>query len=524
MDTADKQHQQTVQKVMHGPRPQPIGTPRAPNRAASEDDIDTPTKRSNVFKRALRGLSTKNTTELQNIESMLMRLLGEVEGLRANQDGPPSHGRGQSTNFHSGETVREATDPGYEPEGQAGTASTGDRSGFLSSNSSRQADYRGPLAGHRDITNRVSTVMEDDEDVHSLDSRNQARAGSRYVAGPDNIDRPEQGSPSNRGVRRSSGPLSTPLRGNSFDDHTYSNEATPQMSGDSKSKSKHKSTSSSLYPKMISRWSKTTASSIADNFRFSTQSRARPYSQVSRSGSDVNLNDYEYDPREHALAPDNSYLADHHTSQENRPPSPLVPSQVSEDPKYAHRNSMNLEHPQPRHANTGRFQNHLENEAQAYGGEPFSPSSQASSGWHQAGMQSQGNPRTSQRYSGYSGNERLSPISDDTYSETSSVMMENKQEGHGQGAPGRVSQTSMCSDSGRRSQLGRFRDEEPLVPQRPPKVPMSPGGGRSASYLDHVSAARAGSPAFDKVRVEYPIWSLTNPSFAIQAVGALYTS
>ena len=45
----------------------------------------------------------------------------------------------------------------------------------------------------------------------------------------------------------------------------------------------------------------------------------------------------------------------------------------------------------------------------------------------------------------------------------------------------------------------KIRDNGPLVPQRPPKIAASPAGGRQATYVDHVNAARSGSPAYDMV-------------------------
>lgn len=514
MDTADRQHDKTVQKVISGPRPQPLGTSRFPLRTNSEEEEDTPSKRQNVFKRALRGLSTKNTAELQNIEGMLMRLLGEVEGLRADQEGGLVKSRAQSNSMNSAENAREPTDPGYEPEGQAGTSSTGDRSGFFSNNSSRQADHRGAAAGHRD-SNRVSTVMEGDEDLESLKSHehdvlNQQLSNGRILLSaartiPDARDardaRDRRDTTNTTDTRGSSLPFNTPQRNQAPENRAFSNENTPQMSSDGKAHRKNKSISSSFYPKIMSRWSKTTASSIVDNFRGSTQvpSKARPYSQVSQSGSNLNVEDYDYDPREDALRSTNSYLHEQYAGQEHRPASPLIPSQVSDNPKYhAHRNSQNLQHPQPRQAPTGRYQHHLDNEAQTYGGEQFSPTSQTSSLWgNQQGL-SQGTAHPQQRYSGYSGNDRLSPISDAGYSESSSAMMELGEEEHERSLKSGASANSVISASGQ-PRRARARDNEPLVPQRPPKVPMSPAGSRQANYVDHVSAARAGSPAFDKV-------------------------
>jgi hypothetical protein len=503
MDTADQQHDKTVQKVINGPRPPPLAAPRFPGRATSEDDEDTPAKRRNVFKRALRGLSTKNTGELQNIEAMLMRLLGEVEGLRVDQGSRPVTTRAQSNSVNSVENAREPTDPGYEPEGQAGTSSTGDRSGFFSNNSSRQADHRGAAAGHRDSTNRVSTVMEGDEDLESLKSHDRDVGDAQFTDGRTLLS-PDRATPNARDTRGASVPLATPPRKGVTENRAFSNENTPQMSTDGKFNRKGKSNSSSFHPRVISRWSKTTASSIVDNFRSSVQTtnKPRPYSQVSHSGSSLNAGEYDYDPQEDGLRTTNSYLNEEYGGQENRPPSPLIPSQVSDNPKYhAHRNSMNLQHPQPRQGPTGRFQHHLENEAQTYAGEQFSPTSQTSSAWgHQQGIV-QGHQNPQQRYSGYSGNDRLSPISDAGYSESSSAMMDLGQEEHERSLNSGASADSVVSASGHRRQ-GKARDDEPLVPQRPPKLPMSPaaaGGGRQTNYVDHVSAARAGSPALDKV-------------------------
>jgi hypothetical protein len=525
MDTADKQHDITVQKIINGPRPPPTAAPRSSARAPSEEDEDMPAKRLNVFKRALRGLGTKNTAELQNIESMLMRLLGEVEGLRADQDGRPANSRTQSNSVNSVNNVREPTDPGYEPEGQAGTSSTGDRSGFFSNNSSRQADNRGAAAGHRESTNRVSTVMEGDEDLEGPNSPSRDVMDQQFATRKAVIT-PERTTPVGRDTRGASLPLVTPPRIPVGENRASSNENTPQMSTDGKFQRKHKSSSSSFFPKMMSRWSKTTAaSSILDNPRSGTQamSKPRPYSQVSQSGSNLNVGEYDYDldPQEDALRTTQSYLNEEYSGRENRPTSPLIPSQVSDNPKYhAHRNSMNLQHPQPRQGPTGRFQNHLEHEAQTYSGEQFSPTSQSSSVWgHQQGIvqgapltQSNPNPNPQNRYSGYSGNDRLSPISDAAYSDSSSAMMDLGEEEHERslkesGSSANASATSIVSASGyrRRQQpqqrrQTRLDDDEPLVPQRPPKLPMSPAaGGRQTTYVDHVSAARAGSPAYDKV-------------------------
>jgi hypothetical protein len=68
----DANHERSVQKIMHGPRPQPVGTPRGPQRSSAEVEMieDIPAKRRNVFKRALKGLSGKSSNDLAKIEDM----------------------------------------------------------------------------------------------------------------------------------------------------------------------------------------------------------------------------------------------------------------------------------------------------------------------------------------------------------------------------------------------------------------------------------------------------------------------
>ena len=475
LDTSDKQHA-TTQKVVGGPRPLPATTARQGRSIESEEDAST--KQRSIFRRALQGLGSKNTKELQNIEGMLMQLLNEVEGLRAVQGDHSSPAAMPKNALSSVDNVRGSTDPGYEPEGQAGTSSTGDRSGFFSNNSSRQADYRGY---RRESGNRVSTVMEGDEYEDNLAVSNGAQQfAETNQASYDTI-------PVTRGL---SGPEVTPPR-------TYqpaSQDNTPQLSTGGTGNRKYKSGASSFLPR-ISRWSKTTASSVADNFRSSNQTQAtnqqRPFSGVSRSGSD--LGEFTYDPE------GDDHL-DYH--DENRPPSPLIPSQVSEKPKYqAHRDSQNLQHPQPRQGPTGRYQHQLESEAMNYEDDPFSPTSQTSGyHWDQQRPLATGDPNIPSAQQPYVAQPPLSPISDN-YSETSTER-EYGQQQHQRPASFRSGTSSQSYDSQQPpSRPPKINYDDPLLPQRPPKVPMTPppAASRQVTYADHVAAARAGSPAFDKV-------------------------
>jgi len=476
LDNAERQHERT-QKLVSGPRPQPMSTSRTAHSATSEDDL--PNKRGNVFRRALRGLSTKNTHELQNIEAMVMRLLDEVEGLRATQN--PGIRRDQMRNTSlTSDNARAPTDTGYEPEGQAGTSSTGDRSGFFSNNSSRQADYRN--YNLRDSGNRVSTVMEDNEEYDDYDAQLGPANAGNVQASHTPLDTPPR--QEGRHVRGGSAPLHTPPRTIPQNFGPQSHENTPQQSTGDGSSRKHKSFASNFIPKMVSRWSKTTASS-ADNFRSSEQSH-RPHSQISRSGS--NLGEYAFDHDHHDPQGDVSFQREHYPEDyddddHGRPPSPLIPSQLSDNPKYkAHRNSVNLQHPQPRQGPTDRFQSRLESEAQHYN-DQLSPASQTSSQWDQGSSVQ----RTMPPHSGYG--EHLSPIPDNPYSTEPSVHHDNRSIRSGTSSQGPPRPPKISND-------------EPLVPQRPPKVPMSPSqANRQPTYVDHVAAARAGSPAFDKVRL-----------------------
>lgn len=477
LDNSERQHEKT-QRIVGGPRPQPTSGARTARSATSEEDL--PNKRQNVFRRALRGLGTKNTQELQNIEAMLMRLLDEVEGLRTTQHPGPRQNQVRHTSLTSADNARAPTDTGYEPEGQAGTSSTGDRSGFFSNNSSRQADYR-TYNQQRDSGNRVSTVMEDNEEYDDYDAQlGPAKAGN-VRASHTPLDTPPR-QDYGRQARAGSVPLNTPPRTTPQNIGSQSNDNTPHHSTGDGSGRKHKSFASNFIPKMVSRWSKTTASS-ADNFRTSAQ-KPRPHSEISRSGSNFGEYEYEHDPQgDDRLRSNTSFQREHYSDEDldDRPPSPLIPSQISDNPKYqAHRNSMNLQHPQPRQGPTGRFQSHLESEAQHYN-DQFSPTSQTSSQWDQGSSLQTALPPNAAY------GEHLSPIPDTSYSTEHSVHYDNHSVRSGTSSQGPPRPPKISND-------------EPLVPQRPPKVPMSPSQGtRQPTYVDHVAAARAGSPAFDKV-------------------------
>ncbi|RAK76108.1 uncharacterized protein BO72DRAFT_497387 [Aspergillus fijiensis CBS 313.89] len=418
MEASDRQHERTYRAV-GGPRPLPVSA-RSARQMSVDDGEELSQKRKNIFKRALKGLSMKNSNDLTKIEDMLEQLLEEVEALRHNQD----HGFPRNGNRAA------SVDPeGYEPEGHAGTSSPGNPSEYLSTSSQLVQD---PNQFRKGLENRVSTVQEVDEDME--DDRGE-------FLSPHLVSQPN---PNNQQDRAGSAPVSTPPR-DAMASGALSTDTTPKITEKAK---KHKSSSSSFFPK-ISRWSKTTASSMGDNIRNSIQPnrKERASFDASRSGSDLAQGPYQttnyYDPQgEDRLR--STYTLDDQ-QHENRPPSPLVPSQVSETPKYrAHRGSLDLHHPQPRQGPTGRYQSQLETQAQVY----TAPSDHWGSNPSLSGVNA--NPR-------YSGGGRLSPISDAGYSEASSRQT---------GPP----------------RPPKIKDEGPLIPERPPKVKDDD----ERSYMDRV--------------------------------------
>ncbi|KAE8349642.1 hypothetical protein BDV28DRAFT_140803 [Aspergillus coremiiformis] len=427
MEASDKQHDR-MYRALGGPRPLPTSA-RSARQASADDGEDLRSKRKNLFKRALKGLSLKSSNDLSRIEEMLEQLLDEVEALRDGQD--ERLGR-------SGTRTASVDPEGYEPEGHAGTSSP-DHSGYLLSTSSRPMPESRGNGLRRDSEHRVSTVPEA-EDEMNIDERGEFL--SPNLVSLDNTN----------GRQERAGPLSasTPPRA-PMASGALSNETSPKTNEKAK---KHKSSSSSFFPK-ISRWSKTTASSMGDNIRNSMQPgrKDRPSFDASRSGSDIQ-GPYKapdwYDPQGDDRLRSTYTLEDR--QQENRPPSPLVPSQVSEAPKYrAHRDSLDLQHPQPRQGPTGRYQSQLETQAQIYVMPPSAPSEQWGSNPSLSGVNA--NPRHS------SGASRLSPISDAGFSEASSRHT---------GPP----------------RPPKIKDDGPLIPERPPKVKEDD----ERSYVDRVAS------------------------------------
>jgi hypothetical protein len=394
MRQADRVGEQTAQKVLSGPRPQPAASPReTPQRYLQED---TQSQRKGVLRRALQGLTrSKGAKDLAKIEDMLMQILDNVEGLK-HQGGPrPSGLSMDNTSLDSYERLRGANGPAYEQEDdRTGSSSTPTQSGHFALPPSGKQQFHSGYDGRRGSTTRVSTVVEDDED--ELEPHEEHVLGHQF----ENNERmltPTQELQN----RRDLGP-----------DASHSQQAANFPTPDKQRK--HKSNGSSIFgiPK-ISRWSKTTASSAAPDLSAldspnQTNPQAYDYKSVSdasRSGSTLDhYADGQYKLQDDDRIRSTQSLAQEQThanaraetrsirsraSKHTRTPSPLIPSEVSskardeyndedaqyddegdaafDDPKYqAHRNSLLLEHPQPRQGPTQRHQNTLESQAHTF--------------------------------------------------------------------------------------------------------------------------------------------------------------
>jgi hypothetical protein len=367
--------EKSVQRAINGPRPYPGSAPRSIQGGSlagtiNGDDINA-NKRS-IFRRSLKGLNNKGTNYLVMIEDMLMQLLTEVDVLKAQT--APGH---QSTHGDQYDNIQpdlqDEQDHGYEPEGMAGTstASHGSQSGFLSIQSRGTSSIK-PGYDRKVSTHRISTVPEDNEEDYD-----QARRDDEQ-----HLMTPAQDQ------RGSSVPLATPPDAAAQTQTSMSNENTPRTEESKKPKSGR---SSWFRIPKISRWSETTASSGVPESRHSKQSSKDDNGQFptgpSRSGSlDQYQDNYQFTPPQ-PLQTDKLHtgfseqdlthggLHEDHGDQayEQMPPlSPPVPNWMSlsmtpEDPKYkAHRDSLNLVHPQPRQGQTERFKAALESQALGY--------------------------------------------------------------------------------------------------------------------------------------------------------------
>ncbi|KAI1808911.1 hypothetical protein F4811DRAFT_5402 [Daldinia bambusicola] len=379
VDEVKEDTEKTVKRHIGGPRPFPGSSARSIQGGSQAGIEDVAAKKRNFLRRALQGLSSKGANDLSRIEDLLNQLLDDVDVLKHQTAGPV----GTSTRAQSIDgiqpDVQYEQDRGYEPEGHAGTstASHASQSGHLSIPQSRGNSNR--LASERKFSDhRISTVPEDEGEYndHSMPPPSQYEMHGGIL------------SPSSERSRGGSVPLGTPPQtASQAQNYSMSNENTPRTEESKKHKSRG---SSSLFPK-ISRWSETTTSSIGRVFRSSGASKKHDPPEdfirhpPSRSGSDLANYDqfqtqptYEGDKLHSGFSEQDlrspSVGENLPTATDMQQPQPAVYTQAEpvpysspEDPKYrVHRNSLNLQHPQPRQGQTERFRTALETSAQDY--------------------------------------------------------------------------------------------------------------------------------------------------------------
>lgn len=384
---AGAENTEKLQKAINGPRPYPGTTARSiqsTSQPTTNDDANN--KKKNLWKRALAGLSAKGTNDLSRIEDMLMQLLGEVDVLKTQT--APGGERPQSFGDLQPEG-HEENDRGYEPEGVS-TVSHPSQSTHLSiPQTSRPNNER------KSSDNRVSTVPEH-EDEYQYDHPSPAAERAEPVMMSGGRYDPNQ--------RAGSLPPDSPQQA------SFSQQQQQPLSADNTPRTekgkKHKSSSSSGWLPKISRWSETTASSVGRAFRgsgnFKKENKYDGQQPHSRSGSSLASYEqgFEHDPYgEDKL---HSGFSDPNlgTTIEPAEPEPRQQSQQQatfanhENPKYrAHRNSLNLQHPQPRQTQTERFRA-LEYSAQEYE-DPMTPKS---ADWAGSATSLHRLPQDTQRY------------------------------------------------------------------------------------------------------------------------------
>ncbi|PMB66319.1 hypothetical protein BM221_007306 [Beauveria bassiana] len=371
-----------LQKAINGPRPFPGTATRSLQSASQAGTLDEATKKKNLWKRALQGLSAKGTNDLSRIEDMLVQLLGEVDVLKSQTAPPISSGdQGQSLEHLQPEGHYEQ-DKGYEPEGN--------------STPSHASVPRGlQAAEHKYSDHRISTVQEDDDEYeYDLPSASTAKPNPDMLLPGHDANLQRGGSvPPEISPQTSSGAQQTAL----------SADNTPR----SEKGKKHKSNGSSGWIPKISRWSETTASSVGRAFRGSGASKKGSkydeFQPPSRSGSSLASYDDAYvDQTLYGVDKLHTGFSNPALNQERAGPAqPTVPSfALSEDPKYkAHRNSVNLQHPQPRQGQTERHQAALEHSAREYDN-PMTP---RSTDWAGSATSLSRLPGNTNRYSASSG-------------------------------------------------------------------------------------------------------------------------
>lgn len=438
---ANVENTDKLQKVINGPRPYPGAASRSlhsPSQAAAIDEVAA--KKKNLWRRALQGLSAKGTSDLSRIEDMLMQLLGEVDVLKTQTARPGSMGG-------AGQLLEQSFDK-LQAEGQheqdkaleADDDDAGGGHGSQAGHGLMAAQPRAlapPLAGDRRASDyRISTVEEKDEEYEYEQASPSGEKIKMNLLSPGRAD---------QGPRGGSVPPETPPQQLADrDEQPLSADNTPRTD---KAK-KHKSSSSSGWLPKISRWSETTASSVGRVLRGSGNKKGGSgkfdeFPPPSRSGSSMASyeDNYRHDGYDDHL----------HTgfSDANLAPEPLARDFGPEDAKYkAHRNSLNLQHPQPRPGQMERFRTALETSAQEY----KSPMTPRSTDW-------EGSATSLTRLAAHDG--RLGGAA-----------------------------TAAAAAGGSEAEFW----QSPPGPPRPPKEPMETGEAQSPAVSGRVSRLKESSP------------------------------
>lgn len=378
---ANVENTEKLHKAINGPRPYPGAGSRSIQSASQAETLNSAAKKKNLWRRALEGLGARGASDLSRIEDMLMQLLGEVDVLKTQTVAQaPASGAGRSADNLRPEGQYE-NDKGYEPEGDS-TASHASPAGHHDIQQGRSDADERDLPGQR-----VGAVAEDDEE-YSYDHPGLAKERGMH-------DRLTPGG--DLASRGGSVPLDTPPRATAaLHVQTLSAENTPRTERGKK----HKSSSSSGWIPKISRWSETTASSVGKAFRGSSKRESKYDENLLPSRSGSSLASYNEADRHDPYGEDKLHtgLSDSNLQETNtNATGPAGPSFLApEDPKYrAHRNSLNLQHPQPRPGPSQRFQTALETSAQDY----HDPATPRSADWAGSATSVNRLPQNTQRYS-----------------------------------------------------------------------------------------------------------------------------
>jgi hypothetical protein len=397
----DNNTERSVQKILQGPRPQPPSTPRRREKDGSMEEEFK--KKNNVFKRALKGLSGRNSGDLERIEDMLSKILYDVEGLK---DGQQFYQQSYVPSNNTVDTVKGVQEEQQQLQREAGPS----------------AQLAGPSAGPSRQPSGKIQFQDSPHQHQNIISPIQENAV---------LDTPP------REMRGESLPLDTPQTAK-FPPNSMSLGNTPTKS---EKHTKRESGSSSLFPK-ISRWSETTASSGLMKSFLGKGKDKHEEDDASRSNSSFNFWETENAKN---TAPD-TFASPFGTNSERteRPASPLLPPPTQEQINKANRISLDLQHPRPRQP----YNHQLETQAQQLtenGNVLYNPA-------HNASVSSLGN-HPPLGPGGFQNGKLLSPLAQEAY-------LQHQAQTSPQHAPQPKihEQPSMDSETTTRSRKHRDRD------------------------------------------------------------------